>query len=123
MEKKVQYDKLVSLSKEKFSKLKNARMVTRGSEEESVDVLPIGEGSLIIDEVKVQYICCINVCTVYTLLHVIPVQMGFKKLTKKGVATISVASLHPLIGGMKGYNHKQIQLYDAFKIIYFLYST
>ena len=83
MEKKPQYDKLVSLSKEKLSKLKNASMATGGCEEGSVDVLPIGEGLLIIDEVKVQYICCINVRTVYTQYHCHIMSYPLKWMIKK----------------------------------------
>jgi len=59
VEKKIQYDKLVSMSKEKLSK--KARMTTGGGEEESVAVILIGEGSLIIDEVKVWFISFMNV--------------------------------------------------------------
>jgi len=55
------------MNKEKLSK--KARMTTGGGKEESIAVLPIGEGSLIIDEVKVWFISFMNVllyiCSIY----------------------------------------------------------
>ena len=51
VEKKVQYDRLVSLTQENISR-KSSRLLVE-SEEDKSEVLPLGEGSLIIDEVKV----------------------------------------------------------------------
>ena len=51
IEKEVKYDRLVSLTQENLS-CKSARQVVEGEEVNS-EVLPIGEGSLVIDEVKV----------------------------------------------------------------------
>ena len=51
VEKKVQYDRLVSLTQENISR-KSSRLLVE-SEEDKSEVLPLGEDSLIIDEVKV----------------------------------------------------------------------
>ena len=56
MEKKGEYDKLVSLHKEKLDIQHTRRQAEdeEGDAGRSSDVLPIGEGALIIDEVKVR---------------------------------------------------------------------
>ena len=51
VEKKVQYDSLVSLAQERLSHRSSIQSVE--TEEDNSQVLPIAEGSLIIDEVKV----------------------------------------------------------------------
>jgi len=56
-EKKIQYDKLVALAHEKTSNEAARRL---GGSEDDSELLPIGEGSLVIDEVKARSIIDIN---------------------------------------------------------------
>lgn len=50
LENKTQYDNLVALAREKVS----SKVLRLDDEEDSSELLPIGEGSLVIDEVKVR---------------------------------------------------------------------
>lgn len=59
-EKKIQYDKLVALVHERASNEAARRL---GGSEDDLELLPIGEGSLVIDEVKARSIIDINKCS------------------------------------------------------------
>lgn len=69
-EKKVQYDKLVALHREKRSTQRRGQREETDEDDDSCDdsVLPIGEGSLIIDEVKVS--ACAQILCQWDTMHI-----------------------------------------------------
>lgn len=82
VEKKAQYDKLVAMSKEKLSA--KSRKIAMSNEDGNVqDVLPIGEGSLIIDEVKVSAIwhSCPSVLNIIYLYEFTCIRMCYASST------------------------------------------